>query len=57
MLRSQGGGRSKKPFDENRLILKKYAPVPSTQAELRDCSSELSAEELKKISASHKVYL
>ena len=53
--RPQGGGSNKKSFDENRLILKKYAAAPSTQAELRDCSTELDVDELKKISASQKV--
>ena len=49
------GVQSKKSFDEIRLILKKYAAVSTTQAELRDCSTELDVDELKKISASHKV--
>ena len=52
-----GGGRSRIPFDENRLIQKKYPAVPVTQAEMRDCSAELDPETLKLIIASHKVIL
>jgi hypothetical protein len=44
----------KMPTDENRLIQKKYPASPATQAELRDCSRELSTDDLKLVSASHK---
>eukprot|EP01033_Poteriospumella_lacustris_P004189 gene4189-2988_t len=51
-----GGGNAprKMPTDENRLIQKKYPATPATQAELRDCSKELSSDELKLVTASHK---
>jgi len=47
--------RGRLPVDENRLIQKKYNAVPVTQAELRDCANELPPEELKLVTASHKV--
>jgi hypothetical protein len=47
-------GRSKLPTDENRLIQKKFTDQPSTQAELRDCSSELNSDDQKYVIASHK---
>eukprot|EP01038_Epipyxis_sp_PR26KG_P008960 gene8960-12082_t len=50
-----GGGQSRLPIDENRLIQKKYSSAPSTQAELRDCSEELSQDALKMVYASHKL--
>ncbi len=36
---------------ENRIIRKKFKPEPTTQAELRDCSAELTGEQLQKINA------
>jgi hypothetical protein len=50
-----GGGRSRIPLDENRLIMKKYPSVPSTQAEMRDCATELSMDEQALVSSSHKI--
>jgi hypothetical protein len=47
--------KSKLPIDEYRLIQKKYPSEPATQAQFRDCTCELSTEELKLLSASHKV--
>jgi len=49
-----GGAQNRLPIDENRLIQKKYGSNPSTQAELRDCTAELSSDEAKLICASHK---
>jgi hypothetical protein len=54
---STSSGKSKLPVDENRLIQKKYPSEPATQAQFRDCTSELSTEELKLVSASHKVFI
>jgi hypothetical protein len=51
------GSRNRAVVDENRLILKKYSASPCSQAELRDCSLELSSEDLKNVYASHKVRL
>lgn len=50
-----GGDGKRLPFDENRLIQRKYGDTPSTQAELRDCTAELSPEELKLVHAAQKV--
>ncbi len=50
-----GNAKGRLPVDENRLIQKKYGSSPATQAELRDCSTELSADDLKLVTASHKV--
>ncbi len=52
---AEGGSKGRLPVDENRLIQKKYPPEPATQAQFRDCSSELDQEELKLVTASHKV--
>lgn len=41
--------------DENKLIIRKFPSVPQTQAEMKDCTLEVSAEEYKHIIASHKV--
>jgi hypothetical protein len=49
------GAQTRLPIDENRLIQKKYSSSAITQAELRDCTAELSSEDLKLICASHKV--
>jgi hypothetical protein len=43
------------PVDENRLIVKKHNSTPATQAELRDCTAELSQDNLKLVVGSHKV--
>lgn len=51
----EGAGPLRLPADENRLIVKKYNSTPATQAELRDCSAELSQENLKLVAGSHKV--
>eukprot|EP01032_Pedospumella_encystans_P007939 gene7939-9469_t len=51
----EGAGPLRLPADENRLIVKKFQSTPATQAELRDCSTELSQENLKLVSASHKL--
>ena len=50
-----GGGRSRMPTDENRLIQKKFSDTPSTQAEMRDCEAELDIDHLKSVAASHKL--
>lgn len=49
------GGPNRLPIDENRLINKKYSSTPATQAEIRDCTAELSLEQLKLVFGSHKV--
>jgi hypothetical protein len=51
------GGKSRLPVDENRLIQKKYASEPTTQAQYKDCTSELNSDELKEVTSSHKVRL
>ena len=51
----EGQGPLRLPADENRLIVKKYNSTPATQAELRDCSAELSQDNLKLVVGSHKV--
>jgi len=52
----EGAGAGRRiPADENRLIVKKYASTPATQAELRDCSVELTQDELKLVQGSHKL--
>ncbi len=38
-----------KKFDENKLVRRKYKPVPSTQIEIRDCSLKLSAKQLSQV--------
>ena len=37
--------------DENKIIRKKFKSEPTTQAELRDCSEELTGDQLQRISA------
>lgn len=54
---SSSGGKSRLPVDENRLIQKKYESEPTTQAQYRDCATELTPDELKLVTASHKVIL
>jgi hypothetical protein len=49
-----GGGRSRVPLDENRLIQKKWPNTPATQAEMRDCASEISLEDLALVQPSHR---
>ena len=56
-LASRANSKGRLPFDENRLIQRKYSDVPSTQAELRDCSTELNQEQLKLVSAAQKVLI
>jgi hypothetical protein len=51
----EGQGPLRLPVDENRLIVKKYNSTPATQAELRDCTAELSQDNLKLVVGSHKV--
>lgn len=51
----QSNPRQRIPLDENKLIAKKFRPSPGTQAEFRDCDTELTSEQLHKIVASHKV--
>lgn len=51
----EGQGPLRLPADENRLIVKKYNSTPATQAELRDCTVELSQDNLKLVAGSHKV--
>lgn len=50
-----GATKGRLPTDENRLIQKKYSSQPATQAEMRDCSTELTIEALKQVTSSHKV--
>ena len=50
------GGPNRLPIDENRLINKKYSSTPSTQAEIRDCTAELTQEQLRLVFGSHKVH-
>lgn len=40
---------------ETRIIRKKFKSEPTTQAELRDCSEELSGEQLQKINAGPQI--
>jgi len=50
------GARGRAPqHDENKLIKKKFKPKPSTQAEIRDCSMVLDADDLHCISAGPKI--
>ena len=49
-----GGGGSRLPTDENKLIAKKFKSRPSTQAEVRDCAAELAPADIGSIVASHK---
>lgn len=51
----EGQGPLRLPVDENRLIVKKYNSTPATQAELRDCSAELTQDQMKLVVGSHKV--
>jgi hypothetical protein len=53
--RGEKGERPSFQFDEDRMIGKKAKEGPSTQAELRECSTELNSESIRKITASHKV--
>lgn len=48
---SSGGG--KPAFDADRLVAEKFKPRPTTQAEMRHCSTRLSAADLARISSSH----
>jgi hypothetical protein len=52
---SVDGKKLRPALDENRLIQKKFPAQPSTQAEMRDCTSELGPDALSMVSASHKV--
>ncbi len=55
-LANSGDGKKSRPVqDENRLIQKKYPSTPATQAEMRDCSTELDGDNLAMVSASHKL--
>jgi hypothetical protein len=49
------GDKKKFQIDENRLITKKGKDAPTTQAEQRDCALELSPEQLRHVTPSHKV--
>lgn len=55
--RGDKGERPSFQFDEDRMIGKKAKEGPSTQAEMRECSTELNSESIRKITASHKVNL
>ena len=55
--RHEKGDKKNFQFDENRLIVKKARDSPATQAEQRDCATELTAEQLRSVVASHKVGL
>ena len=41
--------------NDNRIIRKKFKSEPTTQAELRDCSEELTGEQLQKINAGPQI--
>jgi hypothetical protein len=43
--------RARLGMDQDRIIKRKWKAEPQTQAEVRDCSIELSGEQLQKISA------
>lgn len=50
------GARGRAPqHDENKLIKKKFKPKPTTQAEIRDCSMVLDADDLHCIAAGPKI--
>lgn len=53
--RGEKGERPSFQFDEDRMIGKKAKEGPSTQAEMRECSTELNSESIRKVTASHKV--
>ncbi|RHZ21992.1 hypothetical protein DYB26_003352 [Aphanomyces astaci] len=44
-------GSSSSPFDDNKIIKKKFKPLPVTQAEVKDCATTLTSEQLKQIVA------
>ncbi|KAH8082149.1 hypothetical protein JL720_8676 [Aureococcus anophagefferens] len=48
---SAAGGKPQ--FDADRLIAEKFKPRPTTQAEMRHCSTRLNAADLSKITAPH----
>ena len=56
-LKSEARGRdvAKNQHDENRLIKKKFKPNPVTQAERKDCSTQLTTEQLKRVVAGPKL--
>lgn len=51
---SDDRGPHKFQYDEDRLIPRKGKEAPSTQAEMRDCSTELSPDDQRRVQASHK---
>jgi len=53
--RGEKGERPSFQIDEDRMIGKKAKEGPSTQAEMRECSTELNSESIRKITASHKI--
>ncbi|RHY34023.1 hypothetical protein DYB32_001211 [Aphanomyces invadans] len=52
--RRGSGGASSSPFDDNKIIKKKFKPLPVTQAEVKDCATTLTSEQLKLIVAGPK---
>lgn len=52
---AEGTARSRRPVDENKLVMKKFKPRPTTQAEVRDCASELTSAAVLRVRASHRV--
>ncbi|KAF0687983.1 Aste57867_20364 [Aphanomyces stellatus] len=50
----RGTGGSTFPFDDNKIIKKKFKPQPVTQAEVKDCATTLTSEQLKQIVAGPK---
>jgi hypothetical protein len=57
LLKGEGGSGAtqRMPFDENRLVTKKYPKAPSTAGDMRDCTSELQIEDQRLVAASHTV--
>ena len=43
--------RHRREADQDRIVKRKWKAEPQTQAEVRDCSVELSGEQLQKINA------
>ncbi|KAF0745589.1 hypothetical protein Ae201684_000044 [Aphanomyces euteiches] len=47
-------GTSSLGFDENKIIKKKFKPQPMTQAEVKDCATTLTSDQLKQVFAGPK---
>ena len=57
-LKSEGGNKSRnvRQHDETRLIKKKFKSFPVTQAERKDCETQLSTEQLKLVTAGKTLF-